>query len=233
MVLLFYIFLVSGGKSMNLDRIKLIATDWSGVVSDDRMPVYLANQEMLKLRGLPLFSFEDWPKHMKASAPELMWHMGADPQKESYEDLQSEFKSLLGVYMRQHPPFLYQDAFEVMSVFRETHRLAVVSTHPTERLENEIVEYGLGHYFTQVFGSSQCKATDLKQLLCEYSCSCEEVLFIGDMPFDVQKGREAGVLTAAVTTGYAPRHILEKENPDFLCDSLTQLLGLLTKASAA
>ena len=41
-------------------EIELLAFDWSGVVSDDRRPVYEANMKILKQYGKPIMTFEEW-----------------------------------------------------------------------------------------------------------------------------------------------------------------------------
>lgn len=52
------------------------------------------------------------------------------------------------------------------------------------------------------------------------------VLFVGDSPFDVAAGRDAGVRTAAATWGPFPRKRLEAERPDWVVDTLAELLAL-------
>jgi pyrophosphatase PpaX len=44
----------------------------------------------------------------------------------------------------------------------------------------------------------------------------QEVLFVGDSPYDLQSGRAAGVRTGAATWGPHPRPTLEAEGPDYL-----------------
>jgi pyrophosphatase PpaX len=52
----------------------------------------------------------------------------------------------------------------------------------------------------------------------------EEVLFVGDSPFDLRAGRAAGTRTAAVSWGPFARHLLEAEAPDYFLRNLTELL---------
>jgi len=53
-----------------------------------------------------------------------------------------------------------------------------------------------------------------------------EVLFVGDSPFDLQAGRAAGTLTAAVSWGPFERQTLEAEHPDYFLETLEDLLRL-------
>ncbi|MBI2423977.1 MAG: HAD-IA family hydrolase [Candidatus Hydrogenedentes bacterium] len=52
----------------------------------------------------------------------------------------------------------------------------------------------------------------------------DEVLFVGDMYFDVEAGKAAGVRTIAVATGYNTRAELEALQPHAVIDSLHELL---------
>lgn len=55
--------------------------------------------------------------------------------------------------------------------------------------------------------------------------SADEVLFVGDSPYDLRAGRAAGTRTAAVSWGAFGRSALEAEAPDYFVDSLDELLG--------
>jgi phosphonatase-like hydrolase len=54
-----------------------------------------------------------------------------------------------------------------------------------------------------------------------------KVLKIGDTIVDIQEGKNAGVLTAAVLTGTQRRADLEKQKPDFILQSILQVPDLL------
>lgn len=57
----------------------------------------------------------------------------------------------------------------------------------------------------------------------------EHVLVVGDSPFDLRAGRAAGTGTAAVSWGAFPREALEAEGPDYVFDSLDELLAASEK----
>lgn len=54
----------------------------------------------------------------------------------------------------------------------------------------------------------------------------EEVVFVGDSPFDLQAGRAAGTRTAAVSWGPFAREALHAERPDYFLESLMDVLGI-------
>ena len=48
--------------------------------------------------------------------------------------------------------------------------------------------------------------------------------YVGDSPFDLRAGREAGVATIAVTWGFFPRDELEAEEPDLVVETPAELV---------
>ncbi len=60
----------------------------------------------------------------------------------------------------------------------------------------------------------------------EVEAEARRVLFVGDSPFDIQAGRDAGVRTAAVPSGPFSREELASSGPDHLLTALDEVLGL-------
>lgn len=52
----------------------------------------------------------------------------------------------------------------------------------------------------------------------------DEVVFVGDSPFDLRAGRAAGTRTAAVAWGPHERPVLEAEGPDYFLNELEDVL---------
>ena len=53
-----------------------------------------------------------------------------------------------------------------------------------------------------------------------------QAAYVGDSRFDIMAGRAAGVRTIAALWGPAPRHELEREQPDFFAKDVTGLLEI-------
>ena len=66
---------------MALEDIRLGIFDHSGVISDDRPPVYEANMVLLERFGLSRISFEDWLLASKASAGDWLLSHGVTVPK--------------------------------------------------------------------------------------------------------------------------------------------------------
>ena len=62
--------------------------------------------------------------------------------------------------------------------------------------------------------------------LDHFGLRADEVLFVGDSPFDLQAGRSAGTQTAAALWGPFPHSALVAEKPDFVLAALEDVLAL-------
>lgn len=64
--------------------------------------------------------------------------------------------------------------------------------------------------------------------MCTYlGIDPENVLKVGDTIADIEEGKNAGAFTAAVSIGTQPRATLRRANPDFLLDSLEDVVNVL------
>jgi len=60
----------------------------------------------------------------------------------------------------------------------------------------------------------------------KYSLQPDELLKVGDTVADIQEGKNAGVVTAAILAGTQANELLRAENPDFLIEELMELKPL-------
>lgn len=60
-------------------------------------------------------------------------------------------------------------------------------------------------------------------------CNSEKAIYIGDSPYDIKSGKNAGVTTVAVPFGPFKKEILLQEKPDYIAESVDELSFLLKK----
>lgn len=203
---------------------KAIIFDWSGVISDDRKPVYEANVRIMKDHHLEPLPYEEWIPTTKASAHEDFLargvHKPAEYLANAYRHALTAVKSS-GIH-----PVLYADAPATLSrLFQNGKALFVVSKHPTEHLEHEAEAYDLKQYFLQCYGSVEDKNLIIRDIIREYGIDQRQALMIGDTIYDIMAAQKAGVVSIGITTGYHRRAQLAHMHPDAIIDSLTELLS--------
>lgn len=207
----------------------LFITDWSGVISDDRPPVYEANMRMFDARGKKRDTYADWLAVTVANPIDYFKGLGFT---ESPDEIMAEYEQSFADVTREGiRPTAYPDAKAFLAMLHERGTPAyVVSSHPEAFLLKEADFYGFAPYIAGIIGSARDKSERLTSLAREKRTVPEQALYVGDMKFDIRAAKKAGMRSAGVSTGYDTREELSAESPDILVDSLTELMERLIEA---
>lgn len=201
-------------------KVKVAVFDWSGTISDDAMPCYNAAMSIRRHYNCPGadIPFDEWMKMTRANAVEFLRAHGV---AESDEKIMELFSKYYGESPERPKPF--GDVEAVLSFLKSKGILiGVVSSHPDEHLRKEMESYGFGKYVAFASGSTKNKAEALKALSVKLGVSASEIVYLGDMVWDVRAAKEAGVRSAAILRGYHGRRLLD-ENPDIVIDDMAGL----------
>lgn len=205
-------------------NIPILIFDWSGVISDDRRPVYESNMRLLEHYGKPKMTFREWLPRTTLSAREFLANEGvvAEP-----EEIFEEYKKMLNKVVAEgiHPVIYLDTKQSLQKLLKAGKKLIVISSHPEKNLREEAKKYGIEEYFTFFTGSVKNKTQTIIKI-CQkitMSLSPENVAYIGDTIYDIQAAKKAGVYSVAITGGYHTKDRLLKENPDQVIESLAEL----------
>ncbi len=118
----------------------------------------------------------------------------------------------------------------ILEKLRETYDLFVVSHNKTETVVEHLKKENLEKYFKGVYGADKIPALKpdpeaFRPVFQHYpETKSMNFIAIGDMPTDIQAGKEAGFYTVAVTSGVSKKELLSLQSPDLMVDSLDDLL---------
>jgi len=137
-----------------------------------------------------------------------------------------------GIHDQMVKPF--PGAAEVLAELRgRGARLAVVTSKRTEVAQRTLHVCGLSEAIDLVVtaedvrhGKPDPESVLLALSRLDLATATEEVLFVGDAPFDLRAGRAAGTRTAAAPWGAFERSALAAEAPDYMLETLTDVLKL-------
>lgn len=208
---------------------KILFTDWSGVVSDDTKTIYRTTVCMLKYFGYSEaedIEYDQWLDHSRS----LEQHNPVAAMKfygiQAGED---EICIAQEKYITEHSnngiaPVPYADAVSTLVDLADRGvSIYVISSHPSRNVKNESERYGLSGK-CKIIGGCRDKAVVLKQLCAEIGTY--QVPFLGDTKSDVIAGQKAGVITVAVEGGYHSREMLESAKPDYIIGKFSDILLL-------
>lgn len=210
-------------KEEHLNGIKTVISDWSGVISDDRQPVYEANMRVIESYGKKRVTFDEWLPTTRMRPDEYFGDHGiVDSIDNFYEKYRSFFNQVReeGIH-----PELYSDVVVALqTLVKRGFPIFVVSSHPKENLQEEAHEYEIDTYITDFFGSVTDKSEAMLAICTKTGITPIQAVYLGDTIYDVQSARKAGVHAIAMTTGYHARKRLAGESPDLVLDSLSALI---------
>ena len=121
---------------------------------------------------------------------------------------------------------------------RRGYQMAIASNKPSYFARDILKALEFDHLFAEVLGPNDVQRPKpdpemLEIIIMRIGLSPEEVVYVGDMPLDVEAGRRAGVAVYAVPTGSATRNDLLQARPDRLLHCFTDLTTFLPSLSGA
>jgi phosphoglycolate phosphatase len=127
---------------------------------------------------------------------------------------------------------LYPHVRETLKYFSDKIKV-VLSNKRDEFIHLILEEQGVRPYFAQVLGgdSAPCLKPDpgaVKALLRKEKISQDKALLVGDMTVDIETGKNAGIMTCAVTYGFDSKEKLAALKPDLMIDDFGKLKELIS-----
>ncbi len=150
--------------------------------------------------------------------------LGEHDDLEHYVDIYREYHKTIASDMTH----LLPDVSETLAAFDNAGLKMGFATSKKLSASERILEYlGILHYFTSRVGPDEVKHPKphpeaLLRSMENLEVGADEMLFVGDMHFDVKAAQSAGVACIAVTTGYNTRKELEALEPTAVCDTLAE-----------
>lgn len=111
----------------------------------------------------------------------------------------------------------------------EYFRLGILSSNTQENVKqflhkNELDFFDFIYTGKSVFGKSHI----INKIIKQRKISKSDVFYVCDEVRDIEAAQKSGIQSIAVTWGYNTKDALQKENPDFLVDTLDELRNIIT-----
>ncbi len=140
-------------KKKSIKDVKLFIFDWSGTISDDRIPVQTAfNRVAVELGLIPIKDLNEWLKQ-SVEQFEVEYSKQLSRAKSPNEIRHLYYHHFSTLRSEGIKPTIYADSVEVLTYLKKQgKRLMVISSHPQKSLLKEAEEYGLKNYFDNILG---------------------------------------------------------------------------------
>lgn len=111
---------------------------------------------------------------------------------------------------------------EYLEKLHKDHELYIVTARQFEnKVISRMAELGWISFFKKILVTNQKK--EKVELIKEHVLVSEEDWFVGDTGKDIQTGKQLGMKTAAVLSGFLSRARLEEYNPDVIVNGVLEL----------
>lgn len=209
--------------------VDLLIFDFDGTLADSLPAAIKSVQQMLEELALPHKSADEIGQYIGFGE----WALVAGSIGSEKKD---EAKRAQALYYKHNfenikEVRLYPHVQEFVELFKDKTKI-ILSNKRDEFIKLILQNQKLDHYFQEILGgdSAPCLKPDpcaILHILEKYRVSAEHTLFIGDMTVDIETGKNANVLTCAVTYGFHKRAELARLQPDFLIDDIWELKDLI------
>ncbi|MBN3033746.1 MAG: HAD-IA family hydrolase [Candidatus Saganbacteria bacterium] len=214
---------------MAAKKIDLIMLDFDGTIADSLPAAVKSIGQMLAELAYPPKNAEEIGRHIGFGERALVaGSIGSDDERLVAEAQAAYYRHNLENIKAVRP---YPHVREFLELYQDKLKV-VISNKRDEFIRLILAEHRLGNYFTEIIGgdSAACLKPDpcaINDVLKKYRVAAGRALYIGDMTVDVATGKNAGVLTCAVTYGFHGKAALAQAAPDLIVDDLLELKGLI------
>ncbi|MFT5874091.1 MAG: pyrophosphatase PpaX [Clostridium sp.] len=117
---------------------------------------------------------------------------------------------------------------------RQGYKLGIVTSRLNYSAIKGLKHFGLMDYFECIIGADDTEIhkpdpTPALLALKQLGGKPEETILVGDSPFDILCGKNAGITTVAVGWSALPMEMILKHEPDYVVESMEELMALVAK----
>ena len=127
---------------------------------------------------------------------------------------------------------LYNGVDETLSELKNRGiKISLLTTKVQDQAEKIIEYFNLRNYFDLIMGrrdgiAHKPSPEPLLAICKELNVGIKNTLMVGDTELDIQCGKNAGSCTCGVLYGYRTKELIEIEKPDFMVESINQILSI-------
>lgn len=210
--------------------VKLAIFDFDGTLVDTKKAIVVAKQKTMKEMNLPVVSEEDCISTIGLSAKLGFQKLYPNLQEDELDLCVKNYRDNFEKLKEDFPPEVFPGVLETLDLLKQK---GVVCTIATSRNRKSLLEFldqlNLADYFSYILAGEDTPLLKpnpdaVLKTLEELSFNKEDALVIGDMPYDILMGKNAGVKTCGVTYGNASRENLLKAGADYIINKMDELI---------
>ncbi|HDY7997037.1 TPA: phosphoglycolate phosphatase [Vibrio vulnificus] len=224
---------------MTQQEIKLIAFDLDGTLLDSVPDLAVAADQATRAVGFPGVTELQVRDYVGNGADILIGRALSQSltiNPELSDELRAQARELFDDFYQQtgHKlSHLYPTVKETLKALHQAgFTLALVTNKPSKFVPDVLQQHGITDYFVDVLGGDSFPEKKpnpiaLNWLMEKHQIQPTEMLMVGDSKNDILAAKNAGCASFGLTYGYNHGEPIAASEPDFVADSLAQLLDVV------
>jgi phosphoglycolate phosphatase len=215
--------------------IKNILFDVDGTLLDSKKDIANAQLHTLHQFGIDSFKAEDLYPLIGRSLFEIFSVLLPPYLHDRIPDAGIIYRTHYRAHVFDHTTLFPGVHETIQRLHQQGINLATATTKSTETTERVLKHFGIAEYFCHILGTDN---TPLKPdpylidtVVNQQGWKYDETLMVGDTDKDIALGKNAGVLTCAVSYGSWGRYQLVPMKPDWIIDSIVELPVIVSSNS--
>ncbi|MEY4747134.1 MAG: hypothetical protein RLZZ416_183 [Candidatus Parcubacteria bacterium] len=215
--------------------IKLVVFDWNGVLIADAQATVAVDRKVFKAFGHKPLDMKTYRETFTMPVIDFFLASGFTKTQMARDAIKIQ-----EMFHRLYEPRIAKVRTRIgarrLLAFLEKRKVEaiILSNHTMEGITNQLERLGIGRYFSRIIANDKHttmlrknKAEKFLRLVRNSPYRRSEILIIGDSPEEIEAARAAGVRCVSITGGYYAARRLKDAKPDFLIDSLTEMIGII------
>lgn len=217
-----------------MKQFDLIVWDWDGTIADSTGMITQALIKAAAEAALPALSEERARSIIGLGLRESIEVLFGDISNVQAQALITNYNQ--HYYAAENTILLFSGIAETIArIARKGCKQAVATGKGRRGLNTALQQSGLVKYFSGTKTVDECFSKPhpqmLDELMDELVVMPERTLMVGDSQYDMQMGKNAGVITAAVTYGSQTATHLQQYSPDHMFHDVTTLSAWLLEST--
>lgn len=211
---------------------KLYIFDFDGTLGDSRGLIVRTMMDTFDKLGIPRPTTADCIATIGLPLEEC-FEVSAHIGKKDSERCAETYRELFKLNNVPGAVTPFEGVIETLNtLYRQGKTLAIASSRRHESLDGLVSDFGITEMFSRIIGADD--VTNAKPdpepvniILSDLNFQPDETIVIGDAPYDIMMGRNAGTKTCGVTYGNGKREELEEAGADYMTDHFKDILAIV------
>ena len=212
---------------------KLVIFDFDGTIMDTRKTIVIAKQETMRQMKLRIADEQTCADTIGLSAKLGFKNIYPKLSDDMLELCVQNYRKIFDDTKEKVPPTLFPDVIDTLEKLKDKGILCTIATSRNSKSLKEFLnKMNVAKYFTYVLAAEDTSLLKpnpepVIKTLNDLAYTAEQTLVVGDMPIDIQMGKNAGVFTCGVTYGNSDRNKLTEAGADYIIDKISELIDIL------